>query len=229
MGHAHEIVRHFQRADRTARFEATVSNLFATEAGKQRVKQAIVAVESQTSAELVVAVRPRIVHYRHVDYLVGFAVSLLALLVFLFYPVDFEIATMPVDSILAFAFGSVLSAHCPPLRRILVSRRLVDTEVRHAARAAFVDLGTTATAGRNGILVFVAMYERRVEVVADIGIDQPLLGASWAAALVDLRRAVAKTNLDAFVAALTALGPILGRFMPRSEGDRNELPDEVAS
>jgi putative membrane protein len=205
-----------------------VSNLFATETGRQRVKQAIVAVEAQTSAELVVAVRPRIAHYRHIDYLVGFAVSWLALLVFLFYPVDFELATMPIDSIVAFAFGSVLSAHCPPLRRILVSRRLVDTEVRRAARAAFVDLGITRTTGHNGILVFVAMYERRVEVIADVGIDPPLLGAAWTGLLADLRHAVAKTDLPAFVVALTALGPILGRVMPRAEDDRNELPDEVA-
>lgn len=205
-----------------------MSNHFATEAGKQQVKRAIVAVESQTSAELVVAVRPGIVRYRHVDYLVGFAMSLLALLLFLFYPVDFEIATMPIDSIVAFAFGSVLSAHCPPLRRILVSRRLVDTEVGRAARAAFVDLGITRTAGRNGVLIFVAMYERRVEVIADVGIDQALLGAAWAGALADLRRAVARTDLETFVVGLTALGPILARVMPRAEDDRNELPDEVA-
>ncbi|MBN1606413.1 MAG: hypothetical protein JW940_07250 [Polyangiaceae bacterium] len=204
-----------------------MSNHFATEAGKQRVKQAIFAVESQTSAELVVAVRPSVVRYRHVDYLVGFAMSLLALLVFLFYPVDFEIATMPIDSIVAFAFGSVLSAHCPPLRRILVSGRLVDTEVGRAARASFVDLGITRTAGRNGILIFVAMYERRIEVIADVGIDQPLLGTAWAGALADLRRAVAKTDLEMFVVGLTALGPILARVMPRADDDRNELPDEV--
>jgi putative membrane protein len=205
-----------------------VSNLFATQEGKQHVKQAIATVEAQTSAELVVAVRPRVTHYRHVDYLVGFACSLLALLVFLFYPVDFEIATMPMDSLAAFAFGSVLSAHCPPLRRVLVSRRLVETAVRRAACAAFVDLGITRTTGRNGILIFVSMYERRVEVIADVGIDQPLLGAAWAAIVADLGRAVAKTDLNAFVIALNALGPALGGAMPRAEDDRNELPNEVA-
>jgi putative membrane protein len=227
MGVTHEYFRHCGRRDAPARFEATVSNLFATDAGKQRVKQAIVAVEGQTRAELVVAVRARVAHYRHIDFLVGFALSLVALLLFLFYPVDFEIAAMPIDSIVAFAFGTVLSAHCPPLRRLLVSRRLVDTEVGRAARAAFVDLGITRTAGRSGILVFVAMYERRVEVVTDVGIDPPLLGAAWTRGLTDLRRAVAKTDLDAFVIALTQLGPTLARVMPRAEDDRNELPDEV--
>lgn len=204
-------------------------NLFATEEGKKRVRHAIVAIEAQTSAEIVVAVRPRVAHYRHVDYLVGFAVSLLALLVFLFYPVDFELVTMPLDSIVAFAFGSVVAAHMPPLRRLLMSRRLLDTAVRHAARAAFVDSGIVRTAAHNGILVFVAIYERRVEVVADFGIDLPLLGSGWTEVLADLRRSVARTDLEAFVVALTRLGPLLGRVMPRAQDDRNELSDEVAS
>jgi putative membrane protein len=195
---------------------------------KQEVKQAIQAVEAQTAAELVVAVRPQVGHYRHVDYLVGFISSFAALLVFLFYPLDFEINTMPFESLLAFVLGAVVSAHAPPLRRLLVSRKVNDRAVRNAACAAFVDLGVSKTSGRTGILVLVAVYERRVEVVADVGVPTAQLGTGWSDANAELAKAVRRSDLTGFVAALRSLGPVLGKVLPRAVDDVNELPDEVA-
>src|SRR4051794_29077209 len=146
---------------------------------KAEVAQAIRDVEAQTSAEIVVAVRPSAGHYRHTDYLVGFAAAFGVLLVFLFDSHEFALDTMPLETLLAFALGTLLSASVAPLRRALTSRSLLHKNARVAARAAFVDLGVSKTRARTGILVFVALFERRVELVPDVGIDTALFGGGF--------------------------------------------------
>jgi putative membrane protein len=203
---------------------------FADKAAKAEVAAAIRAIESATSAEVVVAVRARSGHYRHTDYLVGFALSFAALLVFLFDSHEFEIDWMPVDTLVAFALGTLLSAGVPPLRRFFTSRKLMRANVATAARAAFVELKIARTSGRSGILVFVSKFERRVEVVPDIGVDPVVLGPAFADAVDALDAALrSRASFPKFLDALRSLGPVLGKALPRLEGDVNELPDEPST
>src|SRR3954463_7926699 len=102
---------------------------FTDKAAKAEVAAAIREIESVTCAEVVVAVRPRSGHYRHTDYLVGFVLSFVALLVFLFDSHEFEIDWMPVDSLVAFGLGTLLSTGVSPLRRLLTSRKLMRRNV----------------------------------------------------------------------------------------------------
>jgi putative membrane protein len=200
---------------------------FTDKDAKTEVASAIRAIESATSAEVVVAVRARSGHYRHTDYLVGFAMSFAALLVFLFDSHEFDIDWMPVDTLVAFALGTLLSAGLPPLRRVLTSRKLMRANVATAARAAFVELKISRTSGRSGILVFVSKFERRVEVVPDIGVDPAVLGAPFADAVGALDAALrARGSFPKFLEALRSLGPVLGKALPRMADDVNELPDE---
>jgi putative membrane protein len=203
------------------------TSAFTDDAAKSEVAEAIREIEKATSAEVVVAVRASSGHYRHTDYLVGFALSLFALLVFLFDEHEFSMAWMPLDTVLAFALGTFVCASVPPLRRALTSRRLMRGNVRIAAQSTFFDLGVSKTSGRTGILVYVSMFERGTEVVCDVGIDAAVLGAPFASATAALDAAVRRgQNFSRFTAALRGLGPILQRALPRLSSDVNELPDE---
>jgi putative membrane protein len=203
------------------------TSAFTDKAAKAEVAQAIREIERATSAEVVVAVRPSSGSYRHTDYLVGFALSFAALLVFLFDAHEFSIDWMPLDSVVAFAIGTYLSASFPPLRRALTSRRLMRDNVRTSARAAFFDLGIAKTSGRTGILVYVSMFEKGVEVVPDVGIDRAVLGEPFTGAIAALDAALRQgVSFARFTAALRTLGPILAKTLPRLADDVNELPDE---
>jgi putative membrane protein len=203
---------------------------FSDKNAKAEVASAIREVESATSAEVVVAVRPRSGHYRHTDYLVGFASAFAALIVFLFDAHEFDIDWMPIDTLVAFVLGTVLCANAPPLRRALTSPKLMRSNVSTAARAAFVDLKIANTRARSGLLVFVSMFERRVEVVTDSGIDRAALGQSFADAVAALESALRRgPSFLRFTTALRSLGPILASALPRQADDVNELPDEPSA
>jgi putative membrane protein len=215
---------HEARAGRTI---MSHQSFFAKDA-KEKAKKTVLAVEAQTSAEILLAVRPRSGHYRHADYLAGSIAAFAALLLLLFLPQTFTVDTMPLDVLGAFALGAVLTANLPPLRRLLAGRKRLAESVRTAARAAFVDDGVARTTRRTGILVYASVFEQRVEIVADVGVDPKALGEAWEKASRALEGSLAGgADLDRFLAAVTALGPALATALPHHEGDRDELSDEM--
>ncbi|MFL5348720.1 MAG: hypothetical protein ACJ8AT_28325 [Hyalangium sp.] len=199
---------------------------FFEEATREKTAAEVKAIEARTSAEVVVAVRRASGQYRHTDYLVGFVLSIATLVAMLYLPIDFELEYFPVDVALSFAAGAGLCAILPGLRRRLTSRKLLEENVRTAARAAFVEFGVSRTSGRTGILVFVSIFERRAEVVADIGVDPAALGKEWEEFQAKLSAAVASAeDAEPFFQALRLMAPPLEQALPRSADDVNELPD----
>ncbi|MBN9164584.1 MAG: hypothetical protein J0I07_26720 [Myxococcales bacterium] len=200
---------------------------FFDDAAKAAVSAAIKRVESQTSAEVVVAVRRQAgVSYRDADLVLGAIAALATLAILLFVDKEFATTWIPVDVAVAFAAGMLLSRYTMFLRRLLTPGSRRREETRRAACAAFNELGIGRTSGRNGILVLVALFEHEVAVVSDVGIDPAVIARAVAALQGSVARAV--PDFDAFVAALDSLGPALAPTMPRRDDDVNELPDEVA-
>jgi putative membrane protein len=200
---------------------------FFGERAKKEVAAAVSDIESATSAEVVVAVRRAAGHYRHIDYLAGALLAFGVLLILLFHPRAFAVATMPLDVLVMFAVGAAASAYSPTLRRLLSSRKLRAEEMNRAARATFVDLGISRTRQRTGVLIYVGMLEHAVEVVCDSGVETCAACEPFQKAVGALRQAVARTDLDAFVAALRGLKAPLCDQLPRSHDDVNELPDAL--
>jgi putative membrane protein len=200
---------------------------FFRDEAKQSAARSVKAVEAQTSAEVVVAVRRRAGDYRAAAYHCGLLVGGLVVVYLLVAPQLFSIGDMALDGALGFGLGLALALNSNIVLRLFVREKLQAQNVAAAARVAFYDLGISRTSGRNGLLVFVSTFEQRAVVLGDTGIDPSALGPKFEAARTALSAAVKRRDLAAFQQALESLGPILGASMPRSEDDVNELPDEV--
>ncbi len=86
-----------------------------------------------------------------------------------------------------------------------------------------------ATTGRTGILIYVSLFERAVEVVPDVGVDPRKLGADFGAAVLEIASAVRGDGLSQLERGLAQLGTPLSRGLPRAADDVNELPDGMVS
>ena len=195
---------------------------------KARAVAAVKAFEAQTSAELVITVKKRARAYPEVHLLFGSVFALLTLLFLLFYPLDFSTTMMPVDTLVGFALGYGLSRMLPPLQRLALAESKRRSIVEQAAKAAFVDLGVSRTTGRTGVLVYVALFERIVAVVADAGVTPEAKSAAEGAraaleAAVEERRHP-RLRRD----PRGARQGVRRRRWQRSADDVNELPDEIA-
>jgi putative membrane protein len=194
---------------------------------KDRVAREITELERTTSAEVVVVVRPASGYYRHVDYLVGTAFLFFGLLVFLFHPAPFRQDLFPLEALFLFVVGSTLSANVPDLRRSLTGRAFRRAAVEGAARAAMFSAGVTRTRSRTGVLVYVSLFEREVEVVVDVGLDAVTRDPAYPGVLGALESAVRPPDVEAFLRGLAALGRVLAAHCPYDSGDIDELPNAM--
>src|SRR6202012_1768112 len=132
----------------------------------------------------------------------------------------FREASFPVGLVGAFVLGALTSAHVDFIRRLLLFPARKLDAVRTAARATFVELGVSRPHGRSGVLLYISLFERRVEVVPDLGIDARALGPEWKTAVAAVEQSLLPApDLDRFLSAMRALGPILGRGLPRAADD----------
>lgn len=100
------------------------------------------------------------------------------------------------------------------------------SDTRAAAEAEFQQLGMAATKARNGVLLYVALNERRIEIIADVGVIAMVPQATWqfAADVVTLGFR-ANVPTEAIVMAVLAIGDVLAEKFPRLPDDVNELTD----
>lgn len=116
----------------------------------------------------------------------------------------------------------------PPLRLALVPEATKRRRVRRRAIQCFKVGAERRTAARVGILLYLSRGERMAEIVADSAIHQAVPPERWGeamAALVDETRAGRPGA--GMAAAVARIGAILAENFPKTEGDRNELPDRL--
>ena len=196
---------------------------------KKRVERAIVALEAQTSAEVVVTVRQRSGSYRAADLLFASLLSGLGLFVYVYHPAEFADDLVPPALLLLYLCAAFFCAQVPPLRRLFLRPSTLREGVRRAALAAFHEQRIDATSGRTGILIYVSLFERSVEVVPDVGVDPKKLGADFGNAVVEITKAVRGDGLGQLERGLAHMATALGRGLPRAADDVNELPDGMVS
>jgi putative membrane protein len=198
------------------------------DATKRRIEDLVREVEAKSSAEIVVTVKPFSNTYRAADVTFGAIVALIGLCLYVYAPVEFTDDLAPPSITLLFFAAFACSARVPAIRRWFTPQTLCAASTRAAAREAFVDQNISCTRDRTGILIYISTFEKRAQVVADIGIlrrendDQP------AAAIAKIENVIANGgSLEAFEQAVREFGQWLANSLPPRIDDTNELADEV--
>jgi len=202
---------------------------FVNDEAKRAFKAAIQSIEGRSSAEVLIAVRHHSGSYLHADLLLGILAAVAALAFTLFSRFSFSLLSILIDPIIAGLAVGLLSTQLPTVRRWLTPRRERQRRVLTAARATFYEKGTRLTSGRTGMLVYISLLERAVEVVIDRGVEEAVPATEWQFATAQIEGTLRRT-MDAHEVAkkIDELGAICEAVLPRAEDDVNELPDEVS-
>jgi putative membrane protein len=200
---------------------------FLEQNARSRTTEAIKQIEAVTAAEVVVTVRKSAAKYRRSSVSLAAAFAGLVAVVMLLSPRVYHYLVIVVDVALAWGFGFVLCEAVPRLKRALTRGSTVVSAVEQAARLAFDELKVGGTKDKTGVLVYVALFERRVQVLPDSGIAVEVLGPDYQLALEEMARAVERLDDEAFLRGLLHLALPLGQVLPRQPDDVNELSDEV--
>jgi putative membrane protein len=187
--------------------------------------QCVKEIEKDTDAELVIVVRRASGNYRHADYLFGGILAFAGLLCLLFLPVDFHQYWVPIDVALLFAVGTYLCSRSGGIRRLLTPRGFRHSAVRTGAAAMFYEAGIANTNAEMGILIYLSLLERRLELFADRGVLKTVPPLEWNQSLFAVKQAGSNPDPETLLKALRDLGALLGKHLPATGENPNELPD----
>jgi uncharacterized membrane protein len=105
-----------------------------------------------------------------------------------------------------------------------VSGLIAGQSARARAIEVFSQLGVWDTEDNNGVLIYLLLAERDVEIVADRGINAVVGAQDWEAICRAMEAALRRREFEpAVLGAIEAVTRLLARHFPPRAGDRNEL------
>ncbi|MFA6232658.1 MAG: TPM domain-containing protein [Bacteroidota bacterium] len=209
-------------------------NLFS-EQEKKRIAEAVKAAELRTSGEIVPYIVGRSDTYSEAWLRAGLLLAFFVL--FLFALADmgtdlwlpFGYAESGVLVILAFGLGAALTVFVPFVKRLFVPNGILQQRVDERAALAFVSEEVFNTRDRTGILIFISLFERRVRILGDAGINKLVKQEEWDA-IVQLIVDAVRNNAAAegMLEAIWKCGELLERQgVEIRPDDTNELDNRV--
>jgi len=216
-----------------------------------RIGDAIAAAEARTSGEIFCVLARRVSSYRDIS--LGWAAAAALLLPLGLIPFGFDPAWIPgladgwqsahlsstdvvVGQSLA-AYALIQSAvfvmvfvltSIPGVRRLVTPRSIRRARVRRAAMEQFLAHGLHITRERTGVLIFAALSDHQVEVVADEGIHSKVDQAVWADAVEALAKGMRNGDPAAgFESAIGLCGGVLADHFPPRSTNPNEIEDRL--
>ena len=123
------------------------------------------------------------------------------------------------------AASALLAMAVPAYARLFVTVSRRNAEVRQYAESMFLRKALFATGGRNGILVLVCLFERKVEILSDTGLHGRVGEPQWRSVIARMTPALASGRIaEALVQGLARLDEILRERVPANPSDAaNEL------
>jgi uncharacterized membrane protein len=98
---------------------------------------------------------------------------------------------------------------------------------RERALQLFAALGVWDTAHNNGVLIYVLLADRAVEIIADRAIAAQIPAAEWAALCTEVAERFRQGDASAGCSvAIRGVAQRLARHFPASGGDGDELPNQ---
>ncbi len=198
------------------------------ESDRERVRKAVAAAEQDTVGEIVPVVLGRSDRYPAADLWCGILFALAAYLSAWGIGADWSPPVFLLIALIAGFLGWLASRFLPDLRRRFVAPWRLQELAEEQAFQEFYRYGLYRTAERTGVLLFVSLFERRVVLMADEGIDSKVPSGTWR----DIHHLVLDSARSGDLAtgltkAIERIGELLAGPFPWREGDRNELPDRV--
>lgn len=207
---------------------------FLTQQEYEQIDAAVRAAEKRTSGEIVCLIQGASYHYPMADVIGAAALSLpVALALTPAVGAWLWLGTQNMwlfISILAaaFALGYVVVKNTPGLKRRFISAHEITEEVEEAAVTNFFRRGLYRTRENTGILLFISVFERKVWVLADRGINAKMKPGAWDDLVAQITNGIRTgRSVQAICQAIDAMGRMLEEHFPVRADDTDELDNII--
>ena len=200
---------------------------FLSDADKLRIAEAIREAEMKTSGELVTVIARSADTYLYIPILWASVAALTLPAIVLLLTVDLQFPLLYVLQLATF-LGLALLFRWNPLKMRLIPKAVKNRRAGRLAWEQFFVQNLHLTRQRTGVLIFVSVAERYVEIIADKGINDKVTQNAWDDIVSDFaNRVKVKEIPEGFLSAIGACGELLAESFPRLEDDVDELPNRL--
>ncbi|HEY2864755.1 MAG TPA: TPM domain-containing protein [Casimicrobiaceae bacterium] len=159
---------------------------FLDPAESAAIEAQVAGLEAKTGVQLVSAIIGKSDSYVELPwkaFALGTALASLALVVVDAWRPQWsggeEALTLAVTILGVGAASALLAIAVPPYARLYLRATRRDLEVRHYAQALFLRRELFRTPRRNGILMLVSLFERKIDILPDVGLHARIDAADW--------------------------------------------------
>ncbi|MBY0509378.1 MAG: TPM domain-containing protein [Rhodospirillaceae bacterium] len=194
---------------------------------RTRIEAAVAAAETHTSAEFALVVAQASDHYAAFPLLWSAVLALAAGgAIAITLPSTSGAVIFAIQATLFVAACLIL--HARPLGFRMVPAAVRQEHARRLARLQFASLVQERTHGDVGLLLFVSLAERHVEILVDRGIADRISETAWQKIIDDFVAAVRAGRVtEGLIAAVAGCATVLETYFPAAPGNHNEIPDRV--
>ncbi len=199
------------------------------------ISAAVHEAEKKTSGEVVPYLVEHSDHYDEAELRAALVCGLLPLIILtvLRWLTEVWIGISPVGVVLLTMLGMVVGWTAawlvPPIKRFFAGKHLMDRRVAQRAAEAFISEEVFRTRHRTGILLFISVFERRVLVVGDSGINASVKKSDWDAVVKRVVDGIrTRRTTEGLLEAIAMCGSLLQKHgLTRTRDDTDELPDNL--
>jgi putative membrane protein len=200
---------------------------FLSDQDNKAIEAAIKKAEAGTSGEIVFATAQASSHYHHANLqgaLIGMAIITA---IFMMIHIEHTPTTLLWTEFVSFAVFFTILPYWS-WRRWIISKREMNARVREAAFMQFYSSGLYKTRESNGVEIYLSLFERKVVVIGDRGINDKMGSEHWDRVRDLIIQGIKRGDAcGGICAAIESCGKALAEHFPPRPDDINELPDQV--
>lgn len=206
----------------------TLAHTFLSKEEQDQLVKCVKDVELETSGEIVPVIASSSYDYPRASHLGGLLLGILAAICIAMLLDREDMWVFLALFLGSYVLFSRLLAAIPELKMPFITKREMHEEVEEAALTNFFVHGLHRTRDLTGIIIYVSVYERSVQILADKGINDKVDPKVWDDVVAEITKGIkAGRSGEALCNGVKRCGQIITEHFPVKSDDTDELPNLI--
>ena len=190
------------------------------------IKNKIKEAELKTSGEIVPVLVSKSDSYLYTHYMNSLIFSFLGLLLSRSSLLNVEVNQIIL--IFIFALIGFFLPYINDYKKLLLTKKEIEEEVHQRTLQAFFNNHLHKTKDGTGVLIFISLMEKRINIIGDHGINEKVGQSFWDSELDILAKSLKDEKVtDGLLQVIEQIGDKLAEHFPIQHDDENELKNDL--
>ncbi len=195
---------------------------------KSHLYETIEEIENNSLVEIVAIFKSKSGNYKDISLWFAVAFMFVTASFLMFSPIEFNVYMIFLFTFISFIIGFLFAELLKPFKRLFISKKRIRKNIELYSRAVFQKGGIRFTNEKIGVLIYVSLFEKKVEIIADRGALTAVPDELWEQINNNFNTIFSFGDVpNAFIKELKRTKAIFAEYILPIENDINELPDDL--